>query len=200
MRPVNRLKVGMFASVALLAMMNVWLSSHPALAAPIEPPREKQDCHVYETKTNKVTVAMTIAGLSFSLPYGIMDGPSGSVRPETTFERTNGVEWEKAVHGVIARYVELCTRYNAGLVTREEYNARMDEIQGVYQDMKGLEGRTLKETKERAQAAYGDLDRALSGRSPQKPKEEESTSAAWQALNRRIERLESGGQTPTAKP
>lgn len=107
------------------------------------------DCEVYETKRYGVTVAIRAAMMVFNM------GPS------VTFTHERGVAWGKVAQGIIARYVELCTRSNAGLVTKEEYDKRIKEIDSLYREAQELERKMVEETRARAKDAFKELDQVF---------------------------------------
>jgi len=117
------------------------------------PPTEPLDCTVYQSEKESTTVGFKVGNMLF------MAGP------EVTRSRSRGVAWDKVVQGLIARYVELCASYNAGLVAPDEYRLRREEIEQFHQEAKALEGRLIKETKSSANSAQDALDRELSRRS-----------------------------------
>ena len=73
-----------------------------------EPPDETLDCRVYDTRSASITLGFKAGNFLFE------------VGPEVTFGVAQGIAWDKIVQGLIARYVELCPRYNGGLVSEAE--------------------------------------------------------------------------------
>jgi hypothetical protein len=147
---------------------------------------DKMDCRVYETKSTGLGMGLKFGAMLLPLLGAI--GPGVSATPMVNFERKAGVAWDKNVQGLVARYVELCTRYNAGLVTKEEYEMRMQAIEGVHKDMQALESKVFEETRGHAQSAQRDLDQALS--KPPKPRTDTTLTESLAALNQRIEQLD----------
>ncbi|MFZ1805238.1 MAG: hypothetical protein WAU05_15020 [Nitrospira sp.] len=146
-----------------------------------EAPDVKLDCSVYETKETNFGIALKIAHFLFN------------TGPEFSFSRKTGVAWDKVVHGTIARYVELCNRYNAGLVNKGEYEARMKEIEGIYKETKEMEAKLYAATRQRARDAGDELDDML-GRSRKTPNPKASLEASVESLAERVEQLEPIGQ------
>ncbi len=151
-------------------------------ARAIQPPSEKLDCSVYETKSTNFSVAFSIAHFVFKMI------------PTIEFSRTTGVAWDKVVHGTIARYVELCNRYNAGMVDKAEYEARLKEIEALYKETKEMEEKLFAATRQHAKAAGDELDETL-GRRPRRPTPDARFEASVEALADKVERLE-----PISKP
>lgn len=148
-----------------------------------EPPAEKLDCTIYETKSMNLGLAFKVAQFLFN------------VGPEVSFSTRSGVAWDKVVHGTIARYVELCNRYNAGLVNKTEYEARLKEIEALYKETQEMEAKLFAATRQRAREAGDELDAEL-GRNPRKNRE--STNVALETsvekLAHHIESLEPIGR------
>lgn len=184
-------------SVAILIAALTWQGVEAANVGAADPPNEKMDCTVYETKSSSFGLGLRFG--TMLLPVLGPLSPSVSATPGVNFDRKTGVAWDKNVHGLIARYVELCTRYNAGLVTKEEYETRLREIEGIHKDMTALESKVFEETRGHAQSAQQDLDRALARRPQAQQVETTAVGESLNALDQRIERLDTGG-TPAIKP
>lgn len=126
-----------------------------------EPPEHQLDCSVYETKSIGLTVGFKVGSLLFN------------AGPEVGVTHRSGVAWNKVVHGTIARYVELCNRYNAGMVTPWEYEARLEEIEGLYKEAMELEAKLFEVTRQRSRSGFDELDREV-GRTHASPTPEEA--------------------------
>jgi hypothetical protein len=161
----------------------------------------KLDCRVYETKKLDLTVGLSAAQFFFNLS------------PTVGFSREAGVAWDKVVHGTIARYVELCNQYNAGLVSKEEYQARLREIDGIYREAQALEARHFETTRNRAKGATEELDQFLTARNAAKNQPSGTGPKAVsaevtdeiQSLAERIDKLDPVGRpfdprTPASPP
>jgi len=162
------------------------LDASPARAA--EPPAEPMDCRVYETKKASITVGLKAGNFLFS------------VGPEVTFSRQTGIAWDRTVQGLIAKYQELCTRYNAGLATKEEYEARLREIEALYKEAQELEQKLMEETRTRAKSAVDELDRTVAQRKASEVAAADPMMESLDDLNRRIDRLEPIGRPLVPKP
>jgi hypothetical protein len=191
-----------------LMVGGLWVGSWAAPVAAASAPEEKMDCRVYETKTTNFNMGLRFGVMLLPLLGPL--SPQGSMTPMMGFDRKTGVAWDKAVHGLVARYVELCTRYNAGLVDKAEYEARMKEIESVYRDAQELEPKLYEATRQHAKAASDDLNRELSRRkaAPAEPHPgaagagNESLKASIQDFSERVDRLEPAGRamSPGASP
>lgn len=155
-------------SIGLRALGSWWLGvgmlttiglGWPSMTIAGNAPREKMDCRVYETKTTSFGIGLRFGAMLLPLLGPL--SPSASVTPLVNFDRKTGVAWDKAVHGIIARYVELCSRYNAGLVNKQEYEVRMKEIEGLYKEAQGLEAKLYEATRSHAKQAAEELNQEL---------------------------------------
>lgn len=146
-------------------------------AARAEAPDVQLDCSVYETKTTNFGIAFKVAHFLFN------------AGPEFSFSRKSGVAWDKVVHGTIARYVELCTRYNAGLVNKAEYEARMKEIEGLYKETKEMETKLYAAVRQRAKEAGDELAAEL-GHKPRASTASANLESSVERLAGRVDQLE----------
>jgi len=158
------------------------VGSGVATTKAVEPLATKLDCSVYETKSMNVSAAFTVAQFVFN------------IIPSIGFSRTTGVAWDKVVHGTIARYVELCNRYNAGLVDKAEYEVRLKEIEALYKETKEMEEKLFAATRQRAKASGDEMDEAL-GRKRKDSSVPPEVEASVKALAEKVERLD-----PIGKP
>lgn len=152
---------------------------------------DELDCHVYDTRSGSITIGFKAGNFLFE------------VGPEVTFGRSRGIAWDKVVQGIIARYKEACTRYNAGLLSKEEYAQRLREIDGLYREAQELERKLREETHRHARAMHDEMERALAGRSgagQESPPEADQLGTALTGLNTKIEQLEPIGRPLTPKP
>ncbi len=164
--------------IALLGAPLFWLMLPQAPAWAVEPPAEPMDCRVYETKKASITVGLKAGNFLFS------------VGPEVTFSRQTGIAWDRTVQGLIVKYQELCTRYNAGLATKEEYDARLRQIESLYKEAQELEQKLMAETRNRANAAIDELDRTLAQRKASEVAATDPMMESLDNLKRRLDRLE----------
>ncbi|MCS6289405.1 MAG: hypothetical protein H8K10_10555 [Nitrospira sp.] len=170
------------ACCAAISALVMTVGSGVATTKAVEPPAAKLDCSVYETKSMNVSAAFTVAQFVFN------------IIPSIGFSRTTGVAWDKVVHGTIARYVELCNRYNAGLVDKAEYEARLKEIEALYKETKEMEEKLFAATRQRAKASGDEMDEAL-GRKRKDLSVPPEVEASVKALAEKVEHLD-----PIGKP
>lgn len=151
-------------------------AASPAWA--VEPPAVQLDCDVHDTKTSNIGLAFKVAGFLFKMG------------PEITFNQERGVKWDRVVQGFIAKYKELCSRYNAGMVTKEEYEARLREMEALHREAMELERKMVEETRSRAKAGIDELDRTLAQRKAAEPPPADPIKASLEDLSQRIEALD----------
>jgi hypothetical protein len=170
--------------VIILAMaLGIGLVPELALTvARAEAPEVKLDCTVYETRETNLGIAFKVAQFIFK------------VGPELSFSHRAGVAWDKVVHGTIARYVELCNRYNAGLVGKAEYETRLKEIDGLYKETQEMEAKLYEATRQRAMASSDELDEML-GRKRPAGSSNVQLETSVERLAERVEHME-----PISKP
>ena len=135
-----------------------------------EPPEHELDCGVYETQTLDLSFGLKAGNFLFN------------VGPEMGVTSRSGVAWNKVVQGTIARYVELCNRYNAGMVTKAEYEARLEQIETLYREAQQLQAQLMAATRQRAQSGFDALDREVG-------KRQESPQARTTELENKVEQL-----------
>lgn len=168
--------------LALCGLLALGAAAAPATLWAGEPPAEKMDCQVYETKKRSVTVGLKAGNLLFN------------VGPEVTWMLERGVAWDQAVHGLIARYVELCGRYNAGEVTKEEYQQRLREIDNLYKEAVELQNKLIEQTHKRAKDAHAELEEATGGKKAGPGPEAVALQQSVERLASQVEQLEPVGR------
>ncbi len=145
---------------------------------------EELDCHVYDSKAGSITIGFKAGNFLFE------------VGPEVTFGSARGIAWDKVVQGIIARYKEVCTRYNAGVISKEEYAQRLREIDGLYREALELEKKLRDETHAHARSMHSEMERALAGRSggtQEISRQNDQLGTALSDLSAKIEQLETAG-------
>lgn len=80
------------------------------------PVSAEQDCDVMKNKDTNVT-------LGFKAGTILM-----GVGPEIAFRDFYGTQWRGNIQYMIAEYEELCSRYNTGRMTKEEYDKEIQNI------------------------------------------------------------------------
>lgn len=110
---------------------------------------EKQDCAVHKTQEKGVTVGFKVSNFFFK------------AGPEITFSKKTGIAWDEAMQAFIARYEELCARFNTGSITKKEYDARLREMEILQQKALDVEGEVKEEVRRRASQAFSELDMGM---------------------------------------
>ena len=77
---------------------------------------EKQDCDVMTYETGSITLGFKAGGFGFG------------VGPEVSFGSSSGVKWGNNLQYMVAEYMELCSRYNTGRVSKEDYDKEIQLI------------------------------------------------------------------------
>lgn len=137
-------------------------------------PEQELDCRVYETREHGI-------GLGLKVAYFIFN-----VGPEVSWGTKRGVAWDQIAQGVIARYVEVCTRYNAGVVTKTEYDQRVREIDGLYREAQALEAKVREEVIRRSEREQDRMDQEFEKR---RPRSTPQAALAEGQVNRELEDL-----------
>ncbi len=165
------------ASALFLILGSMAFMAQVAFGA--SPPDEQLDCEVYEREKYGVTAGFSVGNLLLS------------AGPEVTLSYEQGIAWDKVVQGLIARYVEVCTRYNAGMVSAEQYAQRVKEIETIHQEAQRYEQQMLKATRGRANDAFAELDNMLpsQGREQQPKGGGKSIAQGLKVLGTRIDDL-----------
>lgn len=137
-----------------ILLMGAWLTGSPLVASAGDPPNEKLDCRVYDRKTSKIGLGFKVASFLFK------------AGPEISYDAQQGVTWDRTVQSFIVRYVELCERYNAGLVTKAEYDQRLNQMEGIYKEAQQVESKLYEATRNRAKESSNELDELVGRRPP----------------------------------
>ena len=77
---------------------------------------DKQDCSIMRQKNSQVAFGWKFGGLMWG--FG----------PEISIGRSSGIAWKRDVQKMVAEYQELCSRFNTGRLSQEEYNKEKGEL------------------------------------------------------------------------
>ena len=108
---------------------------------------EQQDCSVHKSEDGRITLGFKFGNLLFG------------AGPEISFGKKTGIDWDHTVQGLIARYQELCARFNTGSITKQEYDERLVKIETIEKEAYDLYQEFLKKKSLRKQDAFDELDR-----------------------------------------
>jgi len=111
---------------------------------------EKQDCSIHKNKDNYVTFGFKFGNILFG--FG----------PEVTFRKKNGIEWHRSVQAFISRYQALCTRFNSGSMTKDEYNMEIKKLEDIEERMAKIEKEAMAALDRDAGAMFDSMDKELS--------------------------------------
>ncbi len=128
---------------------------------------EQQDCSVHKTEDGRITLGFKVGNLLFG------------IGPEITFGKKTGIDWNHTVQGLIARYQELCARFNTGSISKQEYDERLAKIENIESDAYELYQKLLEKKNRRRQDVFDELDKDTN-----KMKEIKSS---YDKINRRLE-------------
>ena len=109
---------------------------------------EEQDCSVYKSENGKITLGFKAGGLFFG------------IGPEVSFGKESGIDWDKLTQRLVARYLELCTRFNTGSISKSEYDKRLKKIEAIETEAYQLYQKVIEETAKRKDRIFEELDEA----------------------------------------
>ncbi len=127
---------------------------------------EQQDCSIHKTKDGRITLGFKLGGLIWG------------VGPEISFGQKDGIDWGHTIQGLIARYQELCARFNTGSITKQEYDERMAKIESIEKEAYEIHQEFLRKKARRKQDAFDELDKETSN--------SKSIKKAYDRINRKI--------------
>ena len=107
---------------------------------------EEQDCSIYQSKDGKITLGFKASGLLFG------------IGPEISFGNDTGINWGELSQRLVARYLELCTRFNTGSITKSEYDKRLEKIEAIEIKAYNLYQQVIEETRKRRDKIFEELD------------------------------------------
>ncbi len=91
---------------------------------------DKQDCSIMKKTDNTIALGFKVGGLLWG--FG----------PEIKVGRFHGIHWKQDVQRMVAEYQELCTQFNTGRLSQEEYQyEKKDIVQRGYNYARELEQR-----------------------------------------------------------
>ena len=108
---------------------------------------EQQDCSVHKTEDGRITLGFKVGNLLFG------------IGPEITFGKKIGIDWNHTVQGLVARYQELCARFNTGGISKQEYDERLEKIESIENDAYEIYQKFLEKKNRRRQDVFDELDK-----------------------------------------
>ena len=109
---------------------------------------EEQDCSVYKSENGKITLGFKAGGVFFG------------IGPEVSFGTESGIDWNNLTQRLVARYLELCTRFNTGSISKPEYDKRLKKIEAIEAEAYELYQKVIEETAKRKDKIFEELDEA----------------------------------------
>ncbi len=109
---------------------------------------EEQDCSVYKSENGKITLGFKAGGLFFG------------IGPEVSFGKESGIDWDKLTQRLVVRYLELCTRFNTGSISKSEYDKRLKKIEAIETKAYKLYQKVIEEAAKRKDRIFEELDEA----------------------------------------
>ena len=109
---------------------------------------EEQDCSVYKSENGKIVLGFKAGGLFFG------------IGPEITFGKDSGIDWDNLTQRLVARYLELCTRFNTGSISKSEYDERLKKVEAIETEAYKLYQKVLEEEAKRKDRIFEELDEA----------------------------------------
>jgi len=107
---------------------------------------DRMDCRVHKSKSG---VTLGLKGGNFLFSFG----------PEITLGGEAKVKWEEAVQSLVVKYEEICARFNTGVLSKQEYERRLGEIDNVAKEAFEFQEAKLKKVRDRAKDAFKYLDK-----------------------------------------
>src|SRR3972149_556465 len=107
---------------------------------------DRMDCRVHKSKSG---VTLGLKGGNFLFSFG----------PEITLGGEAKVKWEEAVQSLVVKYEEICARFNTGVLSKQEYERRLGEIDSVAKEAFEFQETKLKKVRDRAKDAFKYLDK-----------------------------------------
>jgi hypothetical protein len=104
---------------------------------------DKQDCEIMRKEDNSIGLGFKFGGLMWG--FG----------PEIQVGHSSGVEWKGDVQRMVAEYQELCTQFNTGRLSQEEYKF---EKKGIIQRGYGYARELEKRFKDKKDNMFREMD------------------------------------------
>ena len=80
--------------------------------------------------------------------------------PEGSFGTDSGIDWNNLTQRLVVRYLELCTRFNTGSISKSEYDKRLKKIEAIEAEAYELYQKVIEETAKRKDKIFEELDEA----------------------------------------
>ena len=107
------------------------------------PVSAEQDCDVMKNKDTNVTLGFKAGTLLMG------------VGPEISFRNFYGTKWRGNIQYMIAEYEELCSRFNTGRMTKEEYDK---EIQSIISRSRRYEQEVAEHFRKKKEVIFNEME------------------------------------------
>ena len=103
----------------------------------------KQDCSIMRSETDTYGFGFKIGGLLLGMG------------PEVYYGHSSGINWNWGTQLMVAEFQELCTRFNTGRLSQEEYS---EEVYGIINRSRNYTKELEKRLKKKKDALFQEID------------------------------------------
>ena len=103
----------------------------------------KQDCSIMRNETDTYGFGFKIGGLLYGMG------------PEVYYGHSSGINWNWGTQLMVAEFQELCTRFNTGRLSREEYS---EEVYGIINRSRNYTKELEERLKKKKDALFQEID------------------------------------------
>ena len=103
----------------------------------------KQDCSIMRSETDAYGFGFKIGGLLYGMG------------PEVYYGHSSGINWNWGTQLMVAEFQELCTRFNTGRLSQEEYS---EEVYGIINRSRNYTKELEKKLKKKKDALFQEID------------------------------------------
>ena len=103
----------------------------------------KQDCSIMRSETDTYGFGFKIGGLLYGMG------------PEVYYGHSSGINWNWGTQLMVAEFQELCTRFNTGRLSQEEYS---EEVYGIINRSRNYTKELEKRLKKKKDALFQEID------------------------------------------
>jgi hypothetical protein len=110
---------------------------------------EKQDCSVHKNKESNLVFGLSFGNMLFS------------VTPLVSYGERVGIDWNRSVQSFISRYQSLCSRFNSGSMSKQEYDREALKLEDIEDRMAKLEKEAMEAVVKSKQDMFERMDSEL---------------------------------------
>ena len=104
---------------------------------------DKQDCSIMRSETDTYGFGFKIGGLLYGMG------------PEVYYGHSSGINWNWGTQLMVAEFQELCTRFNTGRLSQEEYS---EEVYGIINRSRNYTKELGERLKKKKDALFQEID------------------------------------------